>query len=272
MWHRKRLSEKDALHELRILKLADQIDPDNLWHIGKAEVETKTGDAEGGVEWTLKFKNGGRPLTNIYLEKPDLIKSVMRNLGTLIHGIAEFNKGGLYHRDIKLDNIVYNPEGKVKVIDFGISLDRLPDSAMDDTDLYENTYPIWPFETQVVSTNKADIFSDDVYLAYTKNKYYVDITRFHRIDTTELCANIINLRRKHGNDLELHQVITRCIDVYSCGVAVTHLLTMKEIRDTLSPVTYKKIKLLCRRMVEPYTTMRISIADAALKYRAAWDQ
>ena len=39
----------------------------------------------------------------------------------LLTGLAEMHEAGVWHRDIKVDNILFDEEGTVKLVDFNIS-------------------------------------------------------------------------------------------------------------------------------------------------------
>ena len=39
----------------------------------------------------------------------------------ILTGLAEMNEAGVWHRDVKTDNILFNSEGVLKFIDFNIS-------------------------------------------------------------------------------------------------------------------------------------------------------
>ena len=71
-FHRKTIYIEDADYELQQLELADEIDPDQKYHIGKAEVEGIVND-----KMTLKFKYGGLAIQkNLHKERPEKILSV----------------------------------------------------------------------------------------------------------------------------------------------------------------------------------------------------
>lgn len=262
MFHRKHLPQKQAEIELCAIKMADRIDPSNTWHIGNAIVETKA------ELWTLKFPFGGRILYHIYTEDSKTILSVMKNIGVIIDGLVDFHKNHLYHRDLKLNNILYDKDHKVRIIDFGTALTELPHEEVDD--IYKNIYIIWPFETIIVSGTKDNIFSNTIFDQYVNNDYFKPIAQFHQIDETEIRHNIINLRKTFRDPVELHREITKGIDVYSLGIALTHLILNKSVANALNNKQYCAIKSLTRQMIEPYTLDRLTMATVALKYQEIW--
>lgn len=261
MFHRKRLSSNDAKAELDMIGVADRIDPDNLWHIGHPTVEHHQISTDGtGMEWTLVYPYGGRSLVHLHHESPTVIKIVLTNLKEILKGLSAFHRHGLYHRDVKVSNILYQTDGAVRLIDFGIA--TTVDQA--DDPIYQNIYPVWPFEMVAISGTEDDIFSYDVFGEYTKHQYIQDILEFHMIDTNDFRLNIIALRKKYGK--KLHQAVTKGIDIYSFGVTLTHLLLHQSIRNALNIKCYRQLKSLARQMIEPYTDQRI---DTDLAY-AEW--
>lgn len=279
LYHRKRISQYSAQHELDALAVADCIDPDDQWHIGHVEVESKVQSyskncfepASASSDrriWTLKFKYGGKSLNHLHKESPDMIATVLKGLGNIMDGLVEFHHHHLYHRDVKVNNIVYSVDGLVRLIDFGTAIMDLPDTPTDP--IYNNIYVVWPFETQLVNGCNSCIFTDPIYGEYVDDPYYKPVCKFHGLDPSELRANAINIKRKLPDKVVLHQEITKRIDVYSFGIMLSHLLCNKSISGVLTDRQYSELKLLSRKMVEPYTLERISMEQAARTFRGIW--
>jgi serine/threonine protein kinase len=266
MYHRKRLVKCNALHELESLAVADQIDPEDKWHIGHAIIET-TDEEE---IWTLKFKYGGKSLNHLHRESSETILLVLRGIVNIMDGLIQLHSHNLYHRDVKLNNILYDNDGVVRLIDFGTAITSLPDTEVDN--LYDNIYTIWPFETQLLNGRPGSdcFFSDNIYGEYVNEPYYQPIRSLHELDPSEFRANAISLKRKFHDKVQLHREITKRIDVYSLGISLSHLLCKRSVRESLNPVQYESFKALCRKMIEPYTLERISVLKASLEYQGIW--
>lgn len=53
--------------------------------------------------------------------KPDFVRSIFR---TIVAAIKHCHDANISHRDIKLDNILVNESGELKIIDFGFAVKR----------------------------------------------------------------------------------------------------------------------------------------------------
>ena len=77
--------------------------------------------------YAMQFCNGQEMFNavNSKTTTPATILKCMKQLldkGTgLIHFFAKLHENGIYHRDIKLENLMVNCQGQMKVIDFGLS-------------------------------------------------------------------------------------------------------------------------------------------------------
>lgn len=259
IFYRKRVADYIAKPELEVIGKVDRLDPKEQWHIGFPEVETKVDKL-----WTLKFKHGGKSLGSLTKENPEIILKVFQGLAGVIEGLDIMNRNGIYHRDIKVNNILYNEQGVVRIIDFGIAIIGLPSSPMDE--IFAHIYPVWPFETQLVSGNSG-VYTTSIYGAYIDHSYFKIIQSMHRLDPSECRDNAVNLKRRFPDGIKLHQEIIKHIDVYSLGVTLSHLLSDSNIIQALSIKQYHSIRDLARKMVEPYTSERISLSNALEEYR-----
>lgn len=266
MYHRKRVEQTYAEPEIAALKIAKIIDPMEKYHInGSVETVQDRSDTDQEPLWTIKFPYGGKDLTKLPHESPEVIVKVLQALPDLMTGISLFHDRNLYHRDLKPNNIVYDTECRVRVIDFGIAI--LSDNNNQDDDIYTNIYTLWPFETFMLSGQK-DIFNDNIYGEYISDEYYQKIARIHHMDTSEYKHNIIALRRAFRDQPdELYKTITKSIDVYSMGVTLSHLVSSRTVIAALGKIRQRQVLKVCRRMIEPYTKERITMDKAAQKLK-----
>jgi serine/threonine protein kinase len=262
MYYRKRLVDHLAKSELRAIKVVDQLDPEEQWHIGHPEIETK---AE--TLWTLKFKYGGKSFVHLRGESPSMILLALKGMSNIMNGILVMHQHNFYHRDIKISNMLYDEQGTVRLIDFGIAITELPSTGIDD--LFAHIYPVWPFETQLVSGNTG-VYTTNIYGAYVDTSYYKSLQSLHSLDPSECRDNAVHLKRLFPDQVALHQEITKGIDVYSLGVTLSHLISDSSITRVLSTSQYNSIKRLSRKMVEPYTNHRISLTEAMKEYQGIW--
>ena len=262
MYYRKRIVDYIAKPELEALKVVDALDPDDQWHVGHAEVETKV-----DALWTLKFKYSGKSLDHLRKEPPAIIVAVLKGISNIIYGLALLHSKHFYHRDIKTNNILYDEHGVVRLIDFGIAITSLPTLPVDE--LYTHIYPVWPFETQLVSGNTG-LYTTCIYGAYVDSGYYKMLQSLHGLDPSECRDNAVHLKRMFPDQVVLHQEITKGIDVYSLGVTLSHLISDSCICRALSTTQYNSIKQLSRKMIEPYTRTRIGLDILLKEYQEIW--
>ncbi len=63
----------------------------------------------------------GRPLSEVIGEKPLPAETVIRYGEQIADALAHAHKHGVIHRDLKSSNIMISPEGRAKVLDFGLA-------------------------------------------------------------------------------------------------------------------------------------------------------
>jgi len=264
--YRKRINKYAAEYELKNLEIADRVDPAYKYHIGGAVVETREQDTE---LWTLKLPYGGIVLHHLQnCSCKDTIRQVLRNIDNIMEGLILFHQNDLYHCDVKSNNILYDKDCHLRLIDFG-SAQQLPITGTDS--IYMNIYTIWPFETHMVSGSDDDIFSDYVFGEYIDDSYFETVRCFHQLDVSELRSNIISLRRHYyGEPVKLHKEIVRRMDVYGLGISLSHILASSNVRSALSESCHRQLKQVVRKMIEPYTLSRIELSDALTEWRAIW--
>lgn len=258
-YHRKRVDNQYVNDEIEALKIADRIDPTCKYHIGAPEIETVTDECT-----TLKFIYGGKTLKYLTRESIDVINKTMKGIDNIMEGLIAFHNGGLYHRDVKSTNILYDESGHVRLIDFGIA-EMLPaygDEGLHDS-IYNSIYTIWPFEVHLLS-GETNIFSQDIFGEHISDKYFKPIIELHNLNTNDIRDNIICLR-KNKTSVEANRDIFKGIDVYGLGMTISHLLNHPNVRQYLD--NYQSVLRVTRKMVEPYTHKRISLPDALHEWR-----
>lgn len=74
----------------------------------------------------MELVNGVSMRRFVRRERPDALR-LLTLTDELCDGLAHAHDRGVVHRDLKPDNIVITPEGKVKILDFGLARVRLPE-------------------------------------------------------------------------------------------------------------------------------------------------
>ncbi len=248
-FHRKTIDHEYAKFELAALKVADDIDPDDQYHVGHALIE-----GCHGIKTTLRFRYGGKHITTLYsYPKSDVIR-IIKAFSNILRGLSLFNQHGFYHLDVKLPNILFNRDNDIfscRLVDFGVA----ESSVVLPNEIFKHVYTVWPFEVHMLSGENQDlIFTDNVFRDHIKHDYFDRVVKYLSLDVSDIRDNIAELRKLPN----VSAVIYNGIDVYSAGLALTQLLsTSPDIRFP------DELLELCRNMVCFHTQKRISISDAA---------
>ncbi len=91
----------------------------------------EAGESEGQAYISMELVEG-RPLRNLIpaggLPREELISYVLQ----IAEALAHSHDGGIVHRDLKSSNVIVTPEGRVKVLDFGLAKRRVEASDGED--------------------------------------------------------------------------------------------------------------------------------------------
>ncbi|WP_165749405.1 protein kinase family protein [Cellulophaga sp. Z1A5H] len=116
-------------------------------------------------------------------------------LGDLIRIVDEFTNLSLIHRDIKLDNFIYE-EGHIKVFDFSFMIDMTEDKKMKEIDLTNNENMI-KLVTMGVGYKPAPLKWDDYFALYVVFKLLLN----NKPSTISLeKSNLLELYLKESSD------------------------------------------------------------------------
>lgn len=78
------------------------------------------GTWEGGFYIAMEFIVGGS-LRQYLLQNPLSLRRALEMILDIAYGVCHLHTQGIIHRDLKLENILVNDEGVIKIIDFGIA-------------------------------------------------------------------------------------------------------------------------------------------------------
>jgi serine/threonine protein kinase len=114
-----RLSEEPTARD-RLLREARTASALNHPHICTVH---EVGEADGQVYIVMEHVEG-RPLSSL-LAEPRPMDTVVRYGIQIADALAHAHDHGIVHRDLKTGNVIVTPEGRIKVLDFGLAK-RLP--------------------------------------------------------------------------------------------------------------------------------------------------
>ena len=135
-------AERLARFEREARTLA-QLDHPNLAGIHGVEVD---GDQRYLV---LEFIEG-ESLNEILERGPLPIDESLELCAQIAAGVASAHDGGVIHRDLKPANIKITPEGKAKVLDFGLAKSSEPTSSTSNSEMPTLTTPRADFQSQTI--------------------------------------------------------------------------------------------------------------------------
>lgn len=171
-------------HIARVLDSGrDTVDGDTVYYIAMEYIP--------GVTLTQLMRNG-----SIFS-----VAQVMNIAYQVAQALAEANRHGIVHRDIKPQNIMITPEGVVKVMDFGIARETLADS-LTKTGMFVGT-PQYSSPEQALGKKDVDIRSDIYSLGVVLYQLLTGIVPF-QADTPQALLN--RVARGNPVPVESHRI------------------------------------------------------------------
>ncbi|MFQ5845230.1 MAG: serine/threonine-protein kinase, partial [Planctomycetota bacterium] len=237
------LSERSFAHQqararfLREARIAAALNHPNICTIHEVgevrpgeEQTLETGERlEAGSSYLALELIEGRTLHDILTGGPLALEELLRIAVRVSEGLAEAHAKGVIHRDLKPQNVMVTPEGRVKILDFGLAKPLKPPERDDRvmTDAASASVEL-TFEGMVIGTvaymspeqaqggpvdSRSDIFSFGILLyemAAGKRPFWADTG-------TATLAKIIEAEPAPLSDArsdlppELHRIVSRCL-------------------------------------------------------------
>ncbi len=88
---------------------------------------------QDGIDFLVMELIPGKPLSVLLKERPLEEKEVLRLGAQFLEGLSAAHERGVIHRDLKPPNIFVTPDGRVKILDFGIAKLVHPEDPVDIT-------------------------------------------------------------------------------------------------------------------------------------------
>lgn len=192
----------------------------------------------------------------------------------LIHdcasGLAHIHRHGVVHRDIKPENILIDPEGNIRISDFGIAyLDREA-SRQEDKDILGSPYYMSPEQMRKETvTHRSDLFSlGIIFYELLSGKH-----PFGGRDMQSVVSNILNRNPKSlceripGLSTEIQAMVERCLAKkpkkrhHSCQAVADQLYQLfpRTIRRETDPIVSELRKsMLDMDFFEDFTKKEIN--------------
>lgn len=122
-------------------------------------VRTFDAGIQGDVIYVSMEFVKGKPLKDFLCETPPSINESLRIFEEITWGLQAIHRAEIIHRDLKLSNILLDPDGSVKIADFGIARPKSSDLTTDDEMLGTATHmapEIWRSDT---ITKQTDLYA-----------------------------------------------------------------------------------------------------------------
>ncbi len=229
------------------------------------------------MAWIAMELVDGIDLRNMSAREPLSLKTALRIATKLADGLAAAHEKGIVHRDLKPDNVMVNPDGFVKVLDFGLAK-QVRSITSDDTTI-PHTSPGAVFGTvgymspEQTQGKEMDYRSDQFSFGVMLYEMLTRVRPFDRETKPETMAAIIRAEVEPPSALnesvpyELDRIVARCLaknprDRY--GSTRDLARDLREIRDGLTNTSVRVRSAPQTRERERKSTRRVRLQYAAL--------
>jgi serine/threonine protein kinase len=207
----------------------------------------------GGMDLYDFLKVGASNFEGTGMKYKEHILFILEKLENIFIGVTEFNMNGLFHFDIKLENIVTNikkvdfthrlgDKNIFKLIDFGLA-EKYEDS-LNPKNKFKNTYHIWPIDiiylsdinyenkpdaSMLIESRLGDMNFRNVYLFYQNYIFKTKLTdTMKEKDKFKIIYDLINERyKKHydeeTDDYSFRYKILNTVDTFGLGVVLLNI-------------------------------------------------
>ena len=228
---------------------------------------------------TLMFLEAGKESLSNYLKHNECNEEKCKQIMfQIVLGMYHMSKKGIWHRDLKPQNIVLMPDGSVRIIDFGLA--RI--GPHEDTKNTGLVYTLWyrPPELilkNVISSKKMYIYNGDkcdiwsiaiVFLDILgrspssnkntfiqKNELNTLIEMIHMYGIKNLCFNNNEDEKKY---LESKQISELYSKVYGEQSEMSKYRLIHELNDSYNMINQKHLLSLIQGMMNPNPQERLS--------------
>lgn len=125
-----------------------------------------TGTYDGGSQYLVMEYVDGTDLKHYIKDNfPIPYQKVVDIVSQILAGLDAAHSAGIVHRDIKPQNILIDKAGRVKIVDFGISLARSEFGMTQTNTVLGSVHYLSPEQTRGgITTNKSDIYATGIIL------------------------------------------------------------------------------------------------------------
>lgn len=275
----------DATNEMASVHALEDLDPDQQYFVFSthmcafddygAEPDVHKCDTESQAHGHMRYQtimpDGGVTLKRFLQSKRNLptdgwplydVLTILESVFTGVHLLIENN---LVHQDVKASNIVVGKEEKVRLIDFGLLVDRL--------DLYRNNfmfssnYFVNPPEYMMMrSRDRIDVLSiedlDHGTWTHVRTKFDDNRESTFNLEHDESFQKLLR-QRFNSQDVDTFQRISvdgawhKKADIYSLGLVLVFCARLINKDDVKNPL----FQYLIRGMIMPHPDDRLGIME-----------